>query len=722
METHELPTALILAGGRGRRLSPLSDELPKPLLRINGRCVLQEILKNLEEQGVRRSVLLTGYKGEMIEAQFGSSFGRMQLCYIKEKHPMGSAGCVLCAKDLVQERFFVICADAWGVRDYRGMARAHLEKGGVATLMLTQVEDPVEYGLVRTDPEGAILSFTEKPSWSTVFTNLANTGIYLLEREILDLIPADRSFDFGKDLFPLLLQSGKKLYGYSDQRPWCDIGDLATYLHCNLRENGGKTVVEPRCTVSNATLERSLVLEGSVIGEGSVIRGSIVGKNCTIGKNCVLEQGCVLGHGCVLEEGCHLREGTVLSCGSMLTSARAAQRVAPRLTGLFEENELCIKEGREGEELFIRLGYTLGLLAKQRGLAVMAEDVPSCRSFKETLLRGAGLAGYAPVDLGTGFYTMAGACALQGGYFITVLITTQKTGGWRLYFLDRTGLAAGAELIRKVRDAFGNSVLCGRVCAPLRFASRSRALYEETLFHGVSLIGLTVGMATGTPAADFLKKGLEQYGARVVKESDARLVLTLSPDGRRAALQEGEVGLDFWHLCALHLGTDLRSGQPVHALPHRAPRVLFEMARRYGSHPKGYALCPGASEDAETRWQGAQLRYIHDGCFSAVRALSLMASRGLNCADLERLLPPFSVSEQGMDCEKEEKLALLLASRGEPGGEGVLVAVQNGYLRIRAKGGRGLSLMAEAAKEQDAEELLRHWRRELLSKKSQVRE
>ena len=149
-----LPMAVIPAGGRGMRLRPLTNELPKPLLPVGRKPILRHILENLEEEGVNRALILTGYKGDLIEETIGHSVGGLQIEYLRETVPLGSAGCVKSAEGRLEERFFVVCGDAYGRRDYKGFFRQHIEKGSKASLLLYRVEDPGEYGLVETAEDG----------------------------------------------------------------------------------------------------------------------------------------------------------------------------------------------------------------------------------------------------------------------------------------------------------------------------------------------------------------------------------------------------------------------------------------------------------------------------------------------------------------------------------------------------------------------------------------
>ncbi|MBQ8911226.1 MAG: NTP transferase domain-containing protein [Clostridia bacterium] len=717
MTERVMPTALILAGGRGMRLRPLTDLCPKPLLPVAGKAVISSIVEDLYLQGVRRCVVLTGYRGEQIKSALEGRFLGMELFFIREERPRGSAGCLVAAEALAGQRFFVVCADACGRRDYRGILRYHLEKGGIGSIFLSRVANPVEYGLVQMGADGRVSSFIEKPTWSEAFTDLANTGIYLFEREVFAYIPRDRPSDFGKDVFPALLADKKALYGYEDGGFWQDMGDHASFLSCNMRASGGKTIVGRDCRTEGAEICSSVLFDRVQVGKGTVIKGAIIGNDCVIGENAVIEEGCVLGDGCHLEAGCHLKKETVLQRDSKIKRGGGCPQSLPDLIRFFEESDLVLEE-EQSEEFYIRLGYAL---ARGAGgsVGLMHDSDEGSSKICEALLRGAGLSGAGHVKLGQGFYTMASACALYGGFALTALVTKERTQAVRILLFDSAGLGANGRILRRVRDAFARPILCGRVSGPFAGERWARSLYEGLLLEGVpSLVGLTIGMDRGSAGADVTCDLLLRAGARVVPEEQGRLRLYVSPYGRRCSLKD-ENGLtaDFWHVAAIVLSDRIRRGEMVRALPERAPEALFDLAKKNGVHPHRFALCGAVPCTAEAKDSLKNQRFLYDGCHLTLCCLSIICKEGVTLAHLLRLLPPFATEESGIDCEREDKLRLLMAFGGEPAAEGVRIPFSGGLLRVRARGGRGLWLTAEAAVDNDARALLQRARGRVLDEK-----
>lgn len=239
--------AVILAGGEGRRLRPVTGDHPKPLAPLLGRPVMEHILRLLAAQGFTKVCATLKYRAEEIMDAFGdgSALG-LSLSYRIESEPLGTAGSVKnCADFLGEEDFLVISGDAACDFDLASLVRARQESGAAAALALYRHPEPLPYGLAVTDGEGLVRAFIEKPGWSRVVTDLVNTGVYALSKRAMDLVPEGRAFDFAKDLFPLLLRRGEKLLGVAMEGYWCDIGTPLAYYRCCADALQGKLRLEP---------------------------------------------------------------------------------------------------------------------------------------------------------------------------------------------------------------------------------------------------------------------------------------------------------------------------------------------------------------------------------------------------------------------------------------------------------------------------------------------
>ncbi len=729
-----LPMAFLLAGGRGTRLKPLTDHCPKPLLPVGGKPIILHILEDLALAGVKKAVILTGYMGDMLEKELKKAELPLELLFQREKEPLGSAGCVGAARAIAEENFFVICADAYGKRDYRGFYKSHLEKGATASLILTKVCDPGEYGLVLTDREGRVQSFSEKPSWSEAFTDMANTGIYLFNKTVLDLIPEKSVCDFGKDVFPTLMAKKEKVYGFYDGGFWCDIGTKEAYLHCNLRENNGKSLLMAGVVAKNARIENSLLFEDVCVGSGSVINGAIISKGCIIKENCRIAKGCFLGEGCVLEEHTVLPENTCLPAGTKIKKSKEhlfspKEDLPSDLRPFFTETVLTIK--RASPAFARALGRAIGKALKEPGaVGLMYNGEESAEKLVDAMAKGLSPE-RQPVFFGKGFYTCAAFCACQNTA-LTVLWQAREGTGYTLTLFDKNGFPPSAAFIRAVRDAYIPEIPEeGHTPTLTALEQPGKELYVRHLLRlcPEGLSGMNISIGAGGEAEALLGKVLLTLGATLTLKKENTvgssfcrgqasppphlLSLRLSPNGERSTLAEEEISLDFFHLSALLLGEELRTGKKISALPFRAPSVFFKIAKAAGSAPAGFPMCPADGRYDRARQSGSSLRYLFDGLEAILGVLALMKKSGKSLRELNALLPRFSVAEGGFDCAEEEKLSCLLSVGATPSGEGLFKTTGGGRLSLRALGGRGLSLSAEAAEDADARRLLADLKKEL---------
>ena len=236
--------AVIMAGGKGTRLKPLTCYKPKPMVPIVNRPMMEHIIDLLKKHKFTEVMATLFYLPQVIEDYFGDgrNFG-LNMKYFIEETPLGTAGSVRNGADFLNETFLVISGDALTDIDLEAAIKFHQEKGATATLILTKVDNPLEYGVVITDQDGKIKRFLEKPGWGEVFSDTVNTGIYILEPKIFDYFQAGQVFDFSKELFPLLLASGEPLYGYIASGYWSDIGNLEQYRQAHYDVLTGKVKI-----------------------------------------------------------------------------------------------------------------------------------------------------------------------------------------------------------------------------------------------------------------------------------------------------------------------------------------------------------------------------------------------------------------------------------------------------------------------------------------------
>ncbi|MBM4179406.1 MAG: nucleotidyltransferase [Ignavibacteria bacterium] len=304
-EPMSIRKAVIMAGGFGTRLRPLTMSSPKPMVPVANRPMMEHIVELLKKYGIHDVVSLLYFQPEHITEYFADGVDHgISMRYMLAEADFGTAGSVKNAQQFLDERFIIISGDVLTDIDIDKAVAFHKERGAAATIVLTRVTEPLQYGIVMTDAEGRITRFLEKPTWGEVFSDTINTGIYILEPEVLDLIPAKTEFDFSKDLYPLMLQKGMPLYGYIADGYWKDIGNLHEYQLAHNDVLRGSVHVEFKGQSHDSYVHGAgLTLAATAALDGLVV----IGDNVTIGehariRNCVIGDGCVIGHGAVLTD------------------------------------------------------------------------------------------------------------------------------------------------------------------------------------------------------------------------------------------------------------------------------------------------------------------------------------------------------------------------------------------------------------------------------------
>lgn len=347
--------AVVMAGGEGSRLRPLTIGRPKPMVPVVNKAVIGHIFDLLKHHGITEVIVTLRYMASAIQDFYddGSSIG-MKLTYSVEEAPLGTAGSVKYAAPYLNDTFIVISGDALTDFNLREILRVHKARGAMASITLTRTPNPLEFGVIVTDDKGAVTQFLEKPSWGEIISDTVNTGLYVLEPEVLDLIPDGVPYDFAGELFPRMLADRIPLSGYVADGYWCDVGNIGEYMKANadvlygqlhlaepigthlgggiwVGENVeiapsarlfgplylgdevkikgdvriyGPAVIRDYTVVDNYNrIERSVIWRNNYVGESCELRGVIVTRQCSIKSHVVAYEGVVIGDNCVLGEG-----------------------------------------------------------------------------------------------------------------------------------------------------------------------------------------------------------------------------------------------------------------------------------------------------------------------------------------------------------------------------------------------------------------------------------
>ncbi|HHW49687.1 MAG TPA: NTP transferase domain-containing protein [Clostridiaceae bacterium] len=505
--------AVIMAGGEGTRLRPLTCNRPKPMVPVANKPVMEHIIELLKKHGITEVAVTLQYMPELIKDYFhdGSDFG-MKIVYYTEDKPLGTAGSVKNAEEFLDDTFIVISGDALTDINLEKAVKFHFEKESMATLVLKRVDIPLEYGVVVTDGDGRITRFLEKPSWGEVFSDTVNTGIYVLSPEVLSFFKKNEMFDFSKDLFPILLKENKQMFGFITEDYWCDIGDLQAYNQAHMDVMDGKVkmnipgkeikehvwvddgveiddsaIILPPCIIGRNTKIKgnSIVGDYSVIGEYNIIdeRSSI--KRSITWKNCIIDKGVQL-RGTVICNKVHLKDGVSAFQNSVIGDDTIAKQNAVIKPSIKIWPDKMIDEGVEvnsnmvwgskytrsifgnrgiaGEinvditpEYASKLGAAYGSLFKENAkVGVSCDDSAAAHMIKSSFITGLLSAGVEVLDFGKMLLPITRSAVRFYGSDGGIHISTSTDDVARLFidFLDKKGCNIDRGLERKIENAF----------------------------------------------------------------------------------------------------------------------------------------------------------------------------------------------------------------------------------------------------------------------------
>jgi mannose-1-phosphate guanylyltransferase / phosphomannomutase len=449
--------AVIMAGGEGTRLRPLTSNQPKPMVPVINKPVMEYIIELLKNHGITDVIATLQFLPALIRNYFGDGQDLgVNIAYSTEESPLGTAGSVKKVEQYLDETFIVISGDAMTDIDLTAAVAFHKKNRALATLVLKSVPNPLQFGVVITDDDGRIQRFVEKPNWSQVFSDTVNTGIYILDPKIFAHIPDDQPFDFSKDLFPKLLKGRKRLFGYVADGYWQDIGSIEQYMQVHQDLLRGETMfkpegfkigrsvwldggaqVDPMASLrgpivigKNAKIEAgarirpySVIGNNTVVKAGSFVSRAVIGENCYIGAGAEL-RGCAIGRTCdvkrsvridegvAIGDNCSIGEGSVISPGVRIYPFKTVEPgAAVSASIIWETRGVRSLFGRQGIAGLINIDITPRMamrIAVSYGTAVPAgstvavssDQVRSCDIMRQSIIAGLNSTGVNVWDIG----------------------------------------------------------------------------------------------------------------------------------------------------------------------------------------------------------------------------------------------------------------------------------------------------------------------------------
>ncbi len=765
--------AIIMAGGEGTRLRPVSVNRPKPMTELFDRPVLEHILRLLKKNGVTEACLTLKYLPQMIREYFGSgeAFG-VRLDYRVEKEALGTAGGVKnCADFIGGEDFLVLSGDCVCDFDLKALMDFHREKKAEATLALYSHKTPLEYGLVVTDDTGRVERFLEKPAWDSVLTDRINTGIYILSPSVLDDIPKNKPYDFGRELFPRFLENGRALYGRAMEGYWCDIGTGGAYLQCcmDILDGGvgvvmdlppqkegvwtssplpeGTQLVPPVYIGRGAVVDRGAklgpyaivgadsvvgsgarvlhsVLCGAVISENASVTGAVVCRGASIGRGSVLCEGSIVGEGtlvgddCLLGSSARLWPDRQIPAGSILSGSVALGMLKNGLTfskpgvitgpyGTAVTAEAAMKLG-EAAGLFKRVGVGWGGGEAARVLA-------------EAFGSGVCAAGGDLVRADMRFKS----CAAYAGALLDLALSVffEENGeDITLTFFGQGGTRLTREAERKLEAAAAQphrtaSRRTGHVTdikgvpeAYIAAAAREAALSDD----GIKDFSAAVAGRGAENRA--LKSALELLGIGVSDKTSGVVHLDVQKGGETLfAVDEEGYRMSPEQLFILSAFIELSCGAKTLSVPYDAPAVLDDLAREHGAQILRSG-CGGPLGDTLIKNQTC----LRDGVFMGARLCAYLAGRNVALSRLRLELPQFSSAAREVRLEGDRGAVMRRLIKSY---EGASRATASG-LRLDTELGRvtiapmrersALKIRTESFNEETAEELCAEFERRTL--------
>jgi mannose-1-phosphate guanylyltransferase / phosphomannomutase len=543
-----------MAGGEGTRLRPMTANQPKPLLPVANQPIMEHVLRLLKRHKFSETVVTVQFLASLVRNYFGDGEEvGMSLQYATEEIPLGTAGSVKNAEDALRDSpFLVISGDALTDIDLSEMVRFHQENGALVTVGLTRVPNPLEFGIIIVDDDGRIQRFLEKPTWGQVFSDTVNTGIYVMEPEVLAEVPAGEPVDWSGDVFPQLVKLGAPLFGWIADGYWEDVGTHESYLKAQADVLSGRVEAEiagfevspgiwvaggaevdpeailtgPLCVGEYAKIEagaqlreftvignnvvvkegaflhRAVVHNNVYVGQGATLRGCVIGKNTDVMASARIEEAAVVGDECLIEPEAYISSGVkvypfkTIEAGAVVnTSVIWESRGQRTLFGPRGVSGLINVEITP--ELCVRLASAYATTLKKGAVVSTSRDVSrAARALKRAVHSALNASAINVLDLEAQplpvarFETARGECS--GG--IALRTAPGDPQSIDIIFLDGSGADVSQAARRKIERVFSRQeyrrAFPGEI-AELIYPARVRESYVHDLLSCVDMTGVS---------------------------------------------------------------------------------------------------------------------------------------------------------------------------------------------------------------------------------------
>jgi len=754
--------AVIMAGGEGTRLRPVSINEPKPMARLLDNPALEYILQLLEKNGVTEACLTLKFMPETIIDYISGRRG-IKLHTSIEREALGTAGSVrACAEFIGEDDFLVISGDCVCDFDLRDMIAFHKAKMAEATIALYEHPEPLEYGLVVTREDGRIAEFIEKPPWEGVVTNTINTGIYILSPALFNnKVPPGKKYDFGKAFFPAILAENRGLYGMAQKGYWCDIGSPEAYRRCAIDMLEGRvkvnihapevnpgiysaspipegvTIVPPVYIGSNVTLRRGAkigsrtvigdnsdiagtvrdsVVNGATISDGAVIAGAVICKGAVIGKSAAVSEDAVIGEETIIGEQAVIAESVNIWPARQIPAGKTVKSSITHghIKAGMSFTARGVISGGLGTELTVEDCLKLGQAAASFGRVGLGHfGGDAARIVAETIGCGICARGAELLTFDSGLPSCASFVGERMNLPFTICVN-QRLDNVELTCFGKSGSMLSHALERELSSISDrdDAPYTGKIGHTEHLRGVSEIYAAAAMTYAFSHEGGGEGLAVSVTAEEsqnkVFKKALTLLGCTVVEQTSGRPCFTLGNDGT-ALYAIGEDGQQFLpaQMLALICALALEYGQSKLAVPFDAPAAIETLAEPY--HAEIYRLGRDGDE-AEALYRN--LRPLHDGVFAGALICARMKKDGITLTDLmARKVPAFANVEREVPLTRARaevmgELSKTACELGAEFSDGIRFGVQSGTVLIsplRTK--NAIRIRAEGANIEIAEEL-----------------
>lgn len=766
--------AIILADGKGECLAPLTEDTPKPMLKIMGKSVLECVLEGVERADIERVGVATAYLPWQIET-LGGRRGKLEISYTREKKPLGTAGAVRNAFSTESDVILVLPGDVLYDFDPKKALEFHAEKNADVTVVTCHCENPLKYGIVLSSEDGKIIRFEEKTPWSKATPGTVNTGIYILNREIIERIPENCEYDLLRQLFPLLLAEKRAVYAFNADGVWPDTGSLDGYfsavcsaldgkLDCvkndgftqkeleemqvdaempiyvsrnavigrNVRLGAYTSIGSGVVVADNCDISGSVISDGTVIGMGCGIYGTLIGRNARFGENCITSEGCAVGAEAEVEDSVILPKYSIIHS----TERVSKHQYRPISFGkkehpLFGENGIMLDTAVLPPEFAMRVGYSTAtaLIRKNLGSArigVMHTDGNRAESLAGIILEGIVFSGAKGIDFDTGFRAMAKFASAEYATDAVIFVGTQADGKAYAEIFGIDGKSISDSTEREISAVFFGSE---EYRPPERFYDVVRShgvwfLYYSRLIKECrrllgesSLCGrhFSFGRAKAksySPIHTAMCAINELSGEITTDPEKATACFDIDSDGISSSCVCRDCELDEYHMNAVILRQMPHSGGEID-FPSDVPYIYDGIFEERGFSAK-------LSDEDLHGENTLKSLFFEDGVFRTLYFAILACESPATAYTLTKQMPSFEVYTERADIAIDQAEAMRRLS--ELSGEQAEAEAHNG-VRIEMPGGRvtvipgrlaGFRIIAEATSTEAAKELCAEARRSLV--------